>query len=204
MRDAARRIFSEYAHQTIEPADRVPSAVMLLLYQHAGVEHLLFQVRSYDVEHHKGEISLPGGARDPEDHTLLHTALRETHEEIGVHPDHVDVFGRSDEVATRTNFTISPFVGAIRDPGPYRFQYAEAEVADLLEVPVPYLLDAASLEWTTTPFGARMQAYRFGDHLILGVTAFIVRRFLEVLSGQPQPMIPDPEAAAGGGGAPAR
>jgi len=193
MRDAARRVFAAYEHRMADPGERVPSAVLLLLQQEHGEEHLLFQVRSHHVEFHKGEISLPGGARDPGDPSLLHTALRETHEEIGVHPDHVDVLGRSDEVVTRTNFLISPFVGAIREPGPYAFRYAEAEVAELLRVPVPYLLSRESLEWTTTPFGARMQAYRFGDHLILGVTALIVRRFLEVLSGEPPPSIPDPD-----------
>ncbi len=62
----------------------MPAAVLLLLYERDGQEHLLFQVRSQQVEHHKGEISLPGGGRDPEDESLLDTALRETDEEIGV------------------------------------------------------------------------------------------------------------------------
>lgn len=196
MRHAARETFRAYEPTLLSPEERIPSAVMLLLYEREGVEHLLFQVRSQEVEHHKGEISLPGGAQDAEDASLMHTALRETHEEIGVHPDHVDVFGRLDEMATRTNFTISPFVGAIREPGEYPFVHASVEVAELLEVPVPHLLDVGSLEWTTTPFGFRMQAYRYGDHLILGVTGMIVRRFLEVLSGEPAPVIPDPDPPA--------
>ena len=86
MRDTIRALISAYEPRLNASPGLIPAAVLLLLYERDGQEHLLFQVRSMEVEHHKGEISLPGGARDPRDDSLLTTALRETHEEIGVPP----------------------------------------------------------------------------------------------------------------------
>ena len=60
----------------------IPSAVMVLLYPKDGEYCIILNKRSEQVEHHKGEISFPGGARDPEDRDSLETALRETEEEM--------------------------------------------------------------------------------------------------------------------------
>jgi len=155
---------------------------MLLLYERDGEEHLLFQVRSQHVEYHKGEISLPGGARDPEDDSLLATALRETHEEIGVAPDHIEVFGRLDDVTTRTRFVMSPFVGAITAPGTYPFRAANIEVDLLLEVPLAHLLSPASFEATVDASGRAGHAFRFGEHLIFGATARVLDGFLGLVA----------------------
>ena len=82
MRDLIRDIVGRYEPKLADPdGGHMAAAVLLLLYERDGQEHLLFQVRSQQVEHHKGEISLPGGGRDPEDESLLMTALRETEEE---------------------------------------------------------------------------------------------------------------------------
>lgn len=184
MRSRAREVFERYEPQRIEGEDHVPAAVMLLLYEHRGHEHLLFQVRTHHVEHHKGEISLPGGARDPEDESLLHTALRETEEEIGVAADHIEVFGRLDDVPTRSNFVMSPFVGAITEPGPYPFAFAQIEVAELLEVPLQRLVSGEAREWTQPRPGMLMPAFRHDEHLIFGATARVVDRFVRLLSDE--------------------
>ena len=181
MRDLIRDIVSKYEPVMADPnGGHMPAAVLLLLYERDGQEHLLFQVRSMQVEHHKGEISLPGGGRDPEDESLLDTALRETEEEIGVLRSHIEVFGRLDDVVTRTNFAMSPFVGAITEPGPYPFEIASIEMEMLLEVPVPYLLSGEGWEYTTTPIG-EMRSYRHGEHLIFGATARVISQFLDML-----------------------
>jgi 8-oxo-dGTP pyrophosphatase MutT (NUDIX family) len=187
MRDQVRAVFESYEPQRIEGADHVPAAVMVLLYEHLGHEHLLFQVRTHHVEHHKGEISLPGGAQDPEDDSLLHTALRETEEEIGVAASHIEVFGRLDDVPTRSNFVMSPFVGAITESGPYPFEFAEIEVAELLQVPLQRLLSGAAREWTQPTGGALMPAFRHDEHLIFGATARVVDRFLRLLGDETEP-----------------
>lgn len=182
MRDITRSVLSSYTPRLQAGADLMPAAVMLLLYERDGEEHLLFQVRSQQVEHHKGEISLPGGARDHEDESLLATALRETYEEIGVAPGHIEVFGRLDDVITRTRFVMSPFVGAITAPGVYPFRTANIEVDLLLEVPLAHLLSSESLEATVDASGRAGHAFRFGEHLIFGATARVLDGFLGLVA----------------------
>ena len=181
MRDVARQVFAAYRPLVLPAEDRIPAAVLMLFYEREGAEHLLFQVRTQAVEHHKGEVSLPGGARDPEDESRQGTAFRETYEELGVHPAHIEIYGQLDDVATRTNFTISPFVGAITVPGSYPFRSAEIEVARLMEVPVALLLSGSCIEWVGTPMGL-MRCFRHQEDLIFGATARIVGQFVDLLS----------------------
>lgn len=183
MRDRVRETLARYEPELLGGGGLMPAAVLLLLYERGGEEHLLFQVRTRHVEHHKGEISLPGGARDPGDDSLLATALRETHEEIGVAAGDVEVYGRLDDVPTRSRFVMSPFVGAITAPAPYPFAFAEIEVAELLQVPLARLLSGEALEWTQPPGRPPMPAFRHGEHLIFGATARVVDRFLQLVGG---------------------
>ena len=161
---------------------RMPAAVLLLLYEVRGEEHVLFQVRTQRVEHHKGEISLPGGGRDPGDESLLRTALRETHEEIGVAPEHIEIFGRLDDTPTISNFLMAPFVGAITEPGPYPFRHAPREVETLLEVPLGALVSGELREWTQRPGGVLMPAFRHHEHFIFGATARVIDAFARLLA----------------------
>jgi 8-oxo-dGTP pyrophosphatase MutT (NUDIX family) len=182
LRDLLRSRLTNYEPELNQTPGLIPAAVMLLLYERDGEEHLLFQVRSMLVEHHKGEISLPGGARDPEDESLLATALRETHEEIGVSPEHIEVFGRIDDFTTRTNFVMAPYVGAITVPGAYAFRPATLEVDQLLEVPLSHLLAPQNAEETVDPPGRLGRSYRYGDHLIFGATARVLDLFLTMVT----------------------
>jgi len=74
------------------------------------------------VEHHKGQISFPGGARDPDDPDLLTTALRETEEEIGLRREHVEVWGQLDDIVTISDFLVSTYVGRVT--GDWRIDHA--------------------------------------------------------------------------------
>ena len=92
------------------------SAVLVPLYVDDGELHAVFTRRRDDLKRHPGEISFPGGRRDPGE-TLVETALREAHEEIGLPPDAVDVLGALEPTPTFvTNYAIYPFVGLI-EPG---------------------------------------------------------------------------------------
>ncbi|MBI5289762.1 MAG: CoA pyrophosphatase [Chloroflexi bacterium] len=165
--------------------DTLPRAAILLpLYESNGDTHVLFTVRSELVEHHKGQISFPGGAYDDTDPDLAHTAVRETFEEIGVAMDHVELMGQLDELITVSNFLVRPFVGRITQPGPYPFAHSEVEVAEILEVPLEHLRDEANLVAELRTYqGREMMAYsyKFGDHLIWGATARILHQFLGLL-----------------------
>lgn len=140
--------------------------------------------RTDSVEHHRGQISFPGGAEEPRDETLYHTALREAEEELGIRPDDVAALGRLSPLVTVTGFYVEPFVAAL--PQPYVFRPAEAEIARVLEVPVAALMDPAALEIRRIEGREEpVLFYRYGDQVIWGATARIVAELLEALDGTP-------------------
>ena len=179
--EAVRQTLSGREKRSVNDESLVPAAVMVLLYRKDGEYCLLLNKRTEDVEHHKGEISFPGGARDPEDRDFRDTALRETHEEMGITPADVTVLGELDDVATRSRFGVRVFVGTI--PYPYPFKPSSVEIAEVLEVPVRGLLDPDNrrqeVRWMNGKT-AKQYCYAFENHLIFGATAQIVKQFLDL------------------------
>ena len=180
--DLLNRVLAHRVKQTVADSSLTPAAVMLLLYPKDGEYCVLLNKRSDQVEYHKGEISLPGGARDPEDRDSLETALRETEEEMGIQRSDVTVLGELDEVATRSRFRVQVYVGTIQYP--YPFKPSTVEIAEVLEVPLSTMTDPSNLrlesrweegELVTTP------SYAYNSHLIYGATARILQQFLELL-----------------------
>lgn len=183
MKEALRRVLSAYEPQEVEPGPGMRDAAVLLLLYMRGLEpHIVFQKRTHTVEHHKGQISLPGGAIDRDDPGPAFAALRETHEEIGVHPSDVDLLGRLDDLVTvATNYRVRPFVGWFT--GDYGFQHNQREVAYLLEVPLSHLAHPTTMVADVREIGGRrvvLPAYRFGDELIWGATARVLSNFLDL------------------------
>ena len=182
-----RRILAENPKKTVVDSSLTPAGVTLLIYPKDGEYCILLNKRTDTVDDHKGEISFPGGRKDPKDKTLLDTALRETHEEMGISPDDVDVLGEIDDIPTNTSYLISTFVGTI--PYPYEFAPSEAEVAEVLEVPISTLMDHNSVrDEVRVRDGELMNSvsYSYGGHLIFGATARILSRFLELLGTAPE------------------
>lgn len=174
---------SQFQPSYLDEPELPRAAVLLPLYEANGDLHVVFTRRSELVEHHKGQISFPGGAFDASDPDLRFTAIRETWEEIGVAIDHVDVIGQLDEMVTVSNFLVRPFVGRITEPAPYPFVHSEIEVAEILEVPLDHLRDEANLVAEPRVYqGRQIVAYSFHwrDHVIWGATARILKQFLEV------------------------
>lgn len=156
------------------------AAVLVPLFVREGKLWAVFTRRTETVEHHRGQISFPGGAQEPEDVDLLETALRESHEELGLMREDVLALGTLSPMVTITDFYVEPFVGAI--PEPYVFQPAEAEIAEVLEVPIPALLDPTILETRRLPGRQEIILfYHYGRHVIWGATARILSELLEVL-----------------------
>ncbi len=180
--DRIKQILARRVKQTVTDSTLMPAAVFLLLYSKDGEYCILLNKRSDQVEHHKGEISFPGGARDPEDRDFLDTALRETEEEMGISRDDVTVLGELDDVVTRSNYGVRVYVGTI--PYPYPFNPSAVEIAEVLEVPVSMLLDQANIRretrWVDEQLGTSV-SYAYGDHLVFGATAKILQQFLELL-----------------------
>lgn len=188
MRDHVRDAVRQHTARPMPLDGRRDAAVLLLLHAIDDVEHVLLQVRTSTVEHHRGEISFPGGRRDRVDDTLLDTALRETHEEIGVPPEMVEVFGALDDTDTRaSNYRVRPYVGAVT-PGFDAFLHAEREVSALLRVPLPHLLDPVNHIWKPVEqdgVTVASPAYQFGEHVIWGATARVLAQFLGLIAGAP-------------------
>jgi 8-oxo-dGTP pyrophosphatase MutT (NUDIX family) len=166
---------------TVDSHSLVPAAVLLALYEFDGDLRVVLQKRSQQVEHHKGEISFPGGMVDPGDETYLDTALREAHEEMGIRPQDVRVLGRLDDMPTISHFMISTYVGAI--PSPYAFTPSSIEVAEVLLPSIADLRDADTVREEARLEGddvVTMPCYTFDGHVIFGATARILGQFIDL------------------------
>ncbi len=160
-----------------------PAAVLVPIVCCPGGERLILTRRTDQVEYHKGQISFPGGAVDPGDRDRVETALRESREEIGLEPRDVEVLGRLDEVpVTRSGFCITPVVGVIHK-SPYPWVVNPAEVAEVLEVPLAWLLRPAFPRIRTLDdgHGRAVEDYVFEwqGHIIWGATGRIVKSLLD-------------------------
>lgn len=163
-----------------------PAAVLLPLFIRDHALCTLFTKRTETVEHHKGQISFPGGGQHPEDGNLWVTAIRETEEEIGVPRESVRLLGALPRMVTVTDFEVSPFVGAI--PYPITFRPEAGEVESILEIPLAYLLDPQVVEEQAVKWKGRdikTLIYHYRGHAIWGATARILADFLEALRGEP-------------------
>jgi 8-oxo-dGTP pyrophosphatase MutT (NUDIX family) len=147
--------------------------------------HLLFIRRSDQVRHHKGEISFPGGSREPRDRTLLQTALRETHEEIGIPSSEIQVLGRLDDAFTLSRYRVSPFAGALNEPHPL---HANREVDEIILLPVVRLLDPERFSVDTRIHNGEevsVYTYEVCRRVIWGATARILKQLLDLLVKDP-------------------
>jgi len=181
-----QRVLSERGKLVLHDAHLTPAAVLVPLFYKQGLPHVLLTKRTTRVLYHKGQISFPGGSRDPEDATLLTTALREAHEEVGIHSGDVRLLGELDDIITNTRFVVSPYVGVI--PYPYAFTASPEEIDEVLEVPIATLLEHGHVNTAAVTPIRPYPAYTFDfeQHVIWGITARILRQFLDVVFGPQQ------------------
>jgi 8-oxo-dGTP pyrophosphatase MutT (NUDIX family) len=161
----------------------VRAAVIVPLFNKDELCYILFTRRTQEVKHHKGQVSFPGGAFDEGDGDLRGTALRETFEEIGLREKDIRIIGTLDDIVTTTRFIVTPFVGYF--PYPYPFQLSKREIEEIIEVPLPVLLDPACFSEKKIVDGNSKRwvyNYQYGHHAIWGATAKILKQFLELVS----------------------
>jgi 8-oxo-dGTP pyrophosphatase MutT (NUDIX family) len=174
------------SHNEPRADEQVPAAVLVALYEGTDGElHVVLTKRRADLRRHAGEISFPGGRRDPEDATLADTALREAEEEIGLARTQVSLVGALERTSTFvTNYAIHPFVGLIA--GPQAWRASASEVAQVLE---PSLREVQAGRTRTQierrGFRFETDAYVFDDQLVWGATA----RILEGLLARVEPLL---------------
>jgi 8-oxo-dGTP pyrophosphatase MutT (NUDIX family) len=183
MEESLRKLLDKREKQYIEDSKRIPSAVLVPIYFWDGEYHIIFIKRTKTVKAHKGQISFPGGICEKEDKSTMDTALRESHEEIGLLAEDVEVLGElDDEITTTSNYIVSPFVGIIQ--WPYRFTENRDEVDEILNVPLPVLFDKDCLTpGTETLNGEKVDsyAYNYQGVVIWGATARILHKFLDII-----------------------
>jgi len=162
--------------------------VLILLYPSDGELCFVLMRRTDHLDHHKGQISLPGGRYEPEDSDYRETALREAREELGITLANVEVFCTLTSLyIPPSNFYIYPTV-AHCDYRP-EFKPDPNEVAELIEVPLTTLLDPRTRvveEWTRPEFNltVMMPYYAVGEHKVWGATAMVLAEFAAMIQSE--------------------
>jgi len=161
------------------------AAVMALFYPKARQEtHLLFILRKTYKGVHSNQVAFPGGKEELEDQNLMVTALRETHEEVGVHPNDVHVIRELTEIfIPPSNFEVQPYVGLYKAPKPFIIQ--ESEVAALLEVSlVDFLTDSNIIvKNLKTSYATEIDvpAFKLNGYVVWGATAMMLSEIKTLL-----------------------
>ena len=147
----------------------------------AGLSVLLTQ-RSAELKHHAGQVSFPGGRMEEHDADVVQTALRETHEEVGIPPQAIDVVGYLPPMPTVTGYAVTPVVGLISADVPLRIDRTEVEYA--FEVPLAFLLDPRNERALERVYeGRRIPTveFHFEGERIWGATAHILVELRRIL-----------------------
>ncbi|BEH11908.1 MULTISPECIES: CoA pyrophosphatase [Geobacter] len=164
----------------------IPAAVLLPLFERDGEVRVLFTKRTEHLNHHRGEISFPGGVSHPDDASPCETALRETWEEIGIPPDEVDILGELDDFYSVHDYLVTPCVGVIRGDRPLVVNPDEIE--RIIVVPLKHLLRPEVFrteDWTWRGRTHPVHFYRYMDDEIWGLTAAILSQFLNTIFPRP-------------------
>ncbi len=163
----------------------VCAAVLVPLIWWNEAWHLVFTRRTEVVEHHKGQVSFPGGGCDVGESTPEQTALREAGEEIGLKAVDVRILGKLNEVFTITHYRVTPVVGVM--PWPYEIHPEPAEVERVFTIPLAWLTDPGNWEErSVTPDGAPrsfkvIYYHSYDGEILWGATAKMTHNFLSVL-----------------------
>lgn len=169
---------------TIRPKNPIPSSVLLILYPYRKEIYTVFILRPDYGGVHSGQISLPGGKKEPSDPDLQTTALRESYEEVGIVPEKVQVLGQlSDLYIPPSRFLVTPIIGCMetrpdfaRDP---------AEVEEIIEVNIRDLFSEKAFQIKRHKVGMGMHikapAFVVDNYVIWGATAMILSEFNDMI-----------------------
>ncbi|WP_226804043.1 CoA pyrophosphatase [Amylibacter sp. SFDW26] len=146
-----------------------------------GLE-VIFTKRSQKMRNHPGQISFPGGKADASDTSTEYTALRETHEEIGLHPDSIQIIGALPKHETVTAFLVHPYVGLV--PEDAMPKALTGEVSEVFSAPLDHLLNPANYQIEGRMWQGQARRYfsvPYGPYYIWGATARMMRMFTEIM-----------------------
>ncbi len=162
------------------------AAVLIPIFGKDEKIYVLFTKRSNHVEHHKGQISFPGGGVEETDPSIECTALREAYEEIGLKKEDVKILGRLDDTITfASGYIVHPIVGLI--PYPYDFRINKKEVENILIVPLDLFLKKGAGKFRAISNDGKIYnsfSYEYNGNIIWGATARIIQNLIEAISGR--------------------
>ncbi|MCC5912533.1 MAG: CoA pyrophosphatase [Clostridiaceae bacterium] len=182
------------------------SSVLLPVVKVGNKPSLLFQIRSFHLNSQPGEICFPGGKVEKKE-APLDSAVRETMEELNIDEKKIKVLGELEPIVTTFDMIIYPFVGTLEDVEVDKINYSKEEVADIFTVPLEELIHQQPLvhkvklkaipdesfpyhliengekyKWRTNDY--YVYFYQYKDYIIWGITAKILKDFLDVLKSQ--------------------
>lgn len=163
------------------------AATAALFFESDDQPHLILTRRVDYPGVHSGQISFPGGRREPEDDSFMDTALRETEEEIGIHREEIDVLGSLTAVyIPPSNFFVYPFVGIL--DGPPEFIPQQSEVAEILTPDFNHFLNTENLQQTKVrvrDFSMAVPAFTIDGNIVWGATAMMISELRTMLLQEP-------------------
>jgi 8-oxo-dGTP pyrophosphatase MutT (NUDIX family) len=160
----------------------IPAAVLMPIIEREAELTVLLTERSADLKLHAGQVSFPGGRMEAADGDVCGTALRETHEEVGIRPDLVEIAGFLDTTATVTGYAVTPVIGLVNPE--IELVLDPLEVRTAFEVPLQFLLDRANAEHGMRYFEGLeipMVSFQYQDQRIWGATASMLISFRNFL-----------------------
>ncbi len=167
-------------HHEPAPGDR--AAAVLALLTEMPEAALLFTERAASMSRHAGEVSFPGGLRDPGDETLAATALREAHEEVGLDPSAIRVLGALEPIHTFVSaILVTPFIGVV--PELPELTLSDDEIARAFTVPVRELAAVEERRVLLRDEKGTVHGwwYESNDAVVWGATGFMLHALLEVM-----------------------
>lgn len=192
------KLLAEEAHLKMMPKERLKelekidiatknprkAAVMMLIYPKNNQSHLALIIRNTYPGVHSAQIGFPGGKVEIEDDSLTHTALRETHEEIGIHPEKIEVIKTFTEVfIPPSNFIVAPFLGISYTE--LEFIEQVEEIAGIIEFPLLEFMNEKTIvnKIMDTSYGNNIEVptFKINEHYVWGATAMMMSELKEVL-----------------------
>jgi len=166
------------------PKDRVlrPAAVLIAVENAVAEPRIILTQRASTLRHHAGQVAFPGGKRDDQDANLEETALREADEEIGLHPENVQILGRLPAHETVTGFSVTPVLGLVR--ASFVAKPDHNEVAEVFSAPLHHITDTTQFSVQGRRWRGQQRRYYtvpYGPYYIWGATARILRALAEGL-----------------------
>lgn len=175
MLDELLQRLRSHTPRILETDRSFPEAAVLVPITRSDEPELVLTLRASGLSTHGGEVAFPGGRRDPEDPNLIHTALREAEEEIGLPPGLVEVIGPLSTLVSKHGIQVTPYVGLV--PDYVEYQANDDEIAAVFSVPLAFFReDPREMTHRIDYLGRSwyVPSYRFGAYKIWGLTAIMV------------------------------